>query len=1070
MQVARRILVMTFATAIVLGRAASAAPPIAVVNAGFDEQAAGARPARWTAALSGTAAGVARRDTGVRHSGPASALLDNPGPASTTLVSEQVSLEVGHVYRLSAFIRTAAALSDPTSRYPTAVPACVTMASFPFTNHSRAVGGDSDWTRVETVFVATTRRDRVRLHLGHNGTATGKAWFDDVALEEVGDVAALVAPETVRWAGRAYRYDDRGWIFLHLEGSPYQRGFQHGTLLADEIATYIGKLANLENAKDPVAGWNALRLLTDSLMLRGFDEEFLTEMRGTADGAARAGARFDGRPLDLLDIVAVNSAVDLGQLRGALKVTPNALSGRSFLAAEEELGLADRVHKCSAVAATGTATADGRVVFGQLFMWSGYTGTHFNVLCDLVPERGHRLVFQTFPGGIHSGTDFYINAAGMVIGETTVAQTPFDATGTPQSNRIRKAAQYAASIDDAVGMLREGNNGLYTNDWPMADVKTDEVAVYLLGTHADRLWRSSDRPAPFGTPGFMWCNNNGRDDLVRREYAVQPDDAPFDLAFSPWNRDVAFQRFYERSKGRIDARSVIEMLATSPINRPHACDGKVTTSEMAEKLVFLAHYGKVTLREKFPAKDSRRMPDLPGALPHLTLGYSTASPVVLGELLAAQRREETSPERDEPAPDVSAVRERATVEPRRLWHGSLVPATDADNWLTSASAAYWQMLHGLPDSAEKAFPALRDQLAELNNRLLYTISREGDMPAVAATRRYDRFRDYQLPRLRGTFLLHQLRLLLGNETFLRVMDDVHARWAGRPITTAEFVAAASASAGRDVAPIVRQWTEREGLPDPHPTASVQRKGEAWTLRLEVAQPASAWHLLGTVAIDMADTRVVRPFEVPGERTTVELDLPSRPSRVLFNAGWDFPVRHERFYTWASWPEDFHRTLIVYGTSREIEANHTLALRFQSTLADGFSEILPPVVKDCELSAADAAGHDLVVLGQREDNVLLERLADRLPVETGKNFFRWRGRTYSAPDDGLLIVLPNPSNPARVLYLFLANSALELHAMTRTYPINLPSWALFKGDEVKDKGPHGVERFILELPAVGPPAA
>ena len=70
-------------------------------------------------------------------------------------------------------------------------------------------------------------------------------------------------------------------------------------------------------------------------------------------------------------------------------------------------------------------------------------------------------------------------------------------------------------------------------------------------------------------------------------------------------------------------QSAVNLMASSPINRPHACDGKVTDAEMAEKLVFMAHQGKVTLREKFPAAGSRRMPDLPGAVPapHLRLRH-----------------------------------------------------------------------------------------------------------------------------------------------------------------------------------------------------------------------------------------------------------------------------------------------------------------------------------------------------------------------------------------------------------------------------------------------------------------
>jgi len=68
-----------------------------------------------------------------------------------------------------------------------------------------------------------------------------------------------------------------------------------------------------------------------------------------------------------------------------------------------------------------------------------------------------------------------------MIGETTVLQTPFKADGEPQSSRIRKAAQYASSIDDVVKILSRKNNGLYTNDWLIGDAKTDEIAILLLG-------------------------------------------------------------------------------------------------------------------------------------------------------------------------------------------------------------------------------------------------------------------------------------------------------------------------------------------------------------------------------------------------------------------------------------------------------------------------------------------------------------------------------------------------------------------------------------------------------------
>ena len=38
-------------------------------------------------------------------------------------------------------------------------------------------------------------------------------------------------------------------------------------------------------------------------------------MKGIAEGAAAAGAKWDGRPIDLIDIVTLNTITELGELR-----------------------------------------------------------------------------------------------------------------------------------------------------------------------------------------------------------------------------------------------------------------------------------------------------------------------------------------------------------------------------------------------------------------------------------------------------------------------------------------------------------------------------------------------------------------------------------------------------------------------------------------------------------------------------------------------------------------------------------------------------------------------------------
>ena len=1057
-------------SSLVLHALPSLAGPVPVANAGFEAPGASGQPTGWTV----TGQGRVAASNELHAEGSRSLLIENPaGGAQTTVQSGPVKLQVGQLYRLSAWVRTRGVQADPQARYPTAIGACLSMKSFPFTQCSPAQGGEAG-SRVSALFFATQGTDSVQLHLGRNGKASGSAWFDDVRLEPVDDITAYVPLESVRWAGKGFRYDDGGWIYVHIEGEPYERGRQFGELVAQEIVRYMEKLSIRKDREDPVRGWNQVRLLSDSLFLRKFEPEFLEEMKGIADGANKGGAKFRDRELDLLDVVALNSAVDLGQLEDANRVSATPLTGRTFMSADDEMAHDGKGDHCSSFVATKSATRDGRVIMGQIFMWDSYTGVHWDVMLDVQPTRGHRFVMQTFPGGIHSGADWFVNSAGLVIGETTVGQTPFDPEGTPQSNRIRKAAQYASSIDDVARILKDRNNGLYTNDWTLADTKTDEGACLLLGTKKTRLWRTGSQGHTADTPGqlkdFIWANNNNRDLEVRKEYVPNSNNAPVDLAFNTWNRDIAFWDFFKQhGQGGIDLDTAIRMMASSPINRPHACDGKVTTSEMAGKLMFLAHYGKTTLREKMVGG---RVPDLPGATPHLSLGYTTFSPLVVTEKLQAARKELKSEAStaEQPKRDFTKVQELVSFDKKLLWANTVYPSSDAENWFVSGSAAYWTLLKALPDDQDKAFVQQRDVLAELNTRYLTLASREGDVVPAATRTSYDRYGTYFLPRIKGTYLLHQLRLLLGNKAFARVMGAVHSRYANRPLTTADFIQTASEAAGRELRPFITQWLEREGVPAPRIQARSAQAEGGYEVTLKVDQGGKPYHFVTMVEVQTAKGTTVERVEVKGASDTFTFRVADKPVRVVLNASSDIPMPRERPQALVRAVEDFDRLLLVHGTARQVESNRTLALNYRDALADAFMEVLAPIKPDAELTDAELAERDLLVFGGAEDNTLVARLVaeKKLPVELGRRFFRWQGKTYGRPDDGLAIALPNPWNPKRTLYLYVANSGLQLWHMTRTVQKNLQSWALFRGAEVSAKGFHDLDGLAQEL-TEAPPA-
>jgi hypothetical protein len=93
--------------------------------------------------------------------------------------------------------------------------------------------------------------------------------------------------------------------------------------MAREIPEYLERCA--ADLGVPAAGWGDLRTQANALFLRGFDREILEEMRGIADGASDAGVKWQGRRLDLVDIVVANVTVELGELRSAMTVTPTGL-------------------------------------------------------------------------------------------------------------------------------------------------------------------------------------------------------------------------------------------------------------------------------------------------------------------------------------------------------------------------------------------------------------------------------------------------------------------------------------------------------------------------------------------------------------------------------------------------------------------------------------------------------------------------------------------------------------------------------------------------------------------------
>jgi hypothetical protein len=272
------------------------------------------------------------------------------------------------------------------------------------------------------------------------------------------------------------------------------------------------------------------------------------------------------------------------------------------------------------------------------------------------------------------------------------------------------------------------------------------------------------------------------------------------------------------------------------------------------------------------------------------------------------------------------------------------------------------------------------------------------------------------------------------------------------MSTSDFIATAEKVSGIDLDGFIRPWLERDDLPQPSVTAEVTQKEDKWQTEVIISQKNDPYHFLSTLRITTDNSNEYHMVDVKGSGSSFTFVTDEKPVEMRFNVFNDIPVRKTDYFTWSNFFDDFHHTKIVYGTRRRIEANHTLALRFSTMLADRYTEDLMPVIKDSEITADDLKAHDLIIIGNISDNNLMAAVADSFDLDLTKNLFRWQDQLYADALEGVFIALPNPYNTEKAVYLFYSNSALQLYHMTRERK-RMPSWAVYHEDDIVDKGYH-----------------
>ncbi len=420
--------------------------------------------------------------------------------------------------------------------------------------------------------------------------------------------AADLTPDQRACLTKAKRLDRHGWIYLHVEGDAQARGFQHGHLLAREIAEIVRVHSAAWEYRSGMS-WRWLVGRASELLTPKVDAENLAELDGIVAGMKAAGIQTTRD-----EMVAYNAQLEFEGYWWPLEK-------KRLADAPPNPHLEPVKDRCSAFIATGTWTTDHQVVMGHNTMFD-YVEAVSNLVLDLVTPDGRRVLMQAQPGFIHSGTDFFVTSAGLIGCETTIGQfSGFDTNGIPEFVRMRRATQDARSLTEWCDVLKKGNNGGYANAWLVGDVNTGEIARLELGLKYTSIETTKD--------GYYAGSNVAENRALLR---LETERSETDIRKSAAARRVRWKQLLLQNKGRISTKLAEAFLADDydvylrkrnpggralcghfeldpepfggpePFEPTGTFDGKVVDTKLAKDMSFLGRWGSADGRAFYAEK------------------------------------------------------------------------------------------------------------------------------------------------------------------------------------------------------------------------------------------------------------------------------------------------------------------------------------------------------------------------------------------------------------------------------------------------------------------------------------
>lgn len=394
-------------------------------------------------------------------------------------------------------------------------------------------------------------------------------------------------------------YEKNGWKYISIHGKAKERGYAYGYLCAEDFKE-IQKVLIFLMMEAYGQEW---QYFIDEIS-NGFKDmtkkefpELYEEMEGISEGLNAAGCK-----TNVDEIIAWNFYCSIPYWYSIVSESRIAKEG----------GAKDR---CSAFIAVGDWTEDGKIVCAHNSFTDYIDGQYSNIVLDIKPAKGHRMIMQTSPCWIWSGTDFFVTSKGIIGTETTIGGfIPYEKK-YPIGYRIRKAMQYGNTMDEYCEILLHENSGDYANSWLFGDTNTNEILRIELGLKYHNIERTKNGffigfNAPYDERiRNLEVNNSGFYDIRRHQGArmVRLGDL-MDEHKGKLNIEIAkkiisdhYDVYLEKenpcsrtvcSHYDLDAREYMSDPSRPKPFAPHGTvDGIVCDSNLAKKMSFVGKFG-----------------------------------------------------------------------------------------------------------------------------------------------------------------------------------------------------------------------------------------------------------------------------------------------------------------------------------------------------------------------------------------------------------------------------------------------------------------------------------------------